>query len=976
MTDKALHRERAIRVFISSTFRDMKQEREELVKRVFPQLRSMCDRRGVQWGAVDLRWGITDEQGAEGKVLPICFSEIDGCRPFFIGMLGERYGWLPDDLPRELIEKEPWLSEHPDCSVTELEILHGVLNDKARCEHAFFYFRDPSHVDSIPESKRQDFIEGVTNWEIERYGIDMAARRAENRGAMLESLKERIRETGLPVRENYKDPKHLGDLVLEDFTGLINRLYPLGTQLDPLERDALEHEAYAQARFRIYIPREKYYEQLNEHATSTGRPLVILGESGAGKSALLANWASEYQEAHPDELFISHYIGATPYSSDWASMLRRIMGELGRRFDIQGEIPTEPDRLRTVFTQWLHMASASAGRTGERVILVLDALNQLEDKDSALDLVWLPPYIPENIRLIVSTLPGRSFDALSKRDWPALHVEPLDDEERRKLIRQYIGQYRKTLSEERIERIASSPQTMNPLYLRALLEELRIFGVHENLDRVIEHYISSKSVPELFEKVLKRLERDCEPEWPGLIEDAMTFIWASRRGLSEEELLELLGAGGNPLPRAQWIQFYTAVEKLIVSRSGFITFVHNYIREAIQHRYLPGEKERVNVREKLAGYIADKEICPRKIDELPWLLMEAGSWRQLHDLLSDPGFFTEAWDKNRFEVKRYWSKLQASSELRLVDAFRRMLDNPDDVPDKDVLLCVSDLLADTNHHSEVLSLLQYLANYYRRAGDSKKLADCLRDQARIYYNRGHLDGALALLKEQERISREFGDLDGISRSLGNQAIIHMKRGDYDSAMELHVEEERICRELGDSDGLYRCLGNQALIHKNRGELDKSMTLYMEVERLCRELGDPGGLWRCMGNQASILKKRGDYDRAIKLLKERERICRELGDTDGLQRSLGNQADILIETGDLDGAMELLREQETLCREIDNPEGLSYALAYQAKILEMKGKPDEALPLAEQAYRLATKHGYAHMLEEAKPVLERIRSRLL
>jgi len=44
----------------------MKAEREELVKFAFPRLRKLCDRRGVTWGEVDLRWGITDEQKAEG----------------------------------------------------------------------------------------------------------------------------------------------------------------------------------------------------------------------------------------------------------------------------------------------------------------------------------------------------------------------------------------------------------------------------------------------------------------------------------------------------------------------------------------------------------------------------------------------------------------------------------------------------------------------------------------------------------------------------------------------------------------------------------------------------------------------------------------------------------------------------------------------------------------------------------------------
>ena len=66
----------------------MQREREELVKRVFPQIRRLCEQRGVTWGEVDLRWGVTDEQKAEGAVLPICLAEIERTRPYFIGLLG------------------------------------------------------------------------------------------------------------------------------------------------------------------------------------------------------------------------------------------------------------------------------------------------------------------------------------------------------------------------------------------------------------------------------------------------------------------------------------------------------------------------------------------------------------------------------------------------------------------------------------------------------------------------------------------------------------------------------------------------------------------------------------------------------------------------------------------------------------------------------------------------------------------------
>ncbi|MFQ5645175.1 MAG: DUF4062 domain-containing protein, partial [Thiogranum sp.] len=47
--------DRNIRIFISSTFRDMHAEREELVKYTFPELRRRSRERGVDLLDVDLR---------------------------------------------------------------------------------------------------------------------------------------------------------------------------------------------------------------------------------------------------------------------------------------------------------------------------------------------------------------------------------------------------------------------------------------------------------------------------------------------------------------------------------------------------------------------------------------------------------------------------------------------------------------------------------------------------------------------------------------------------------------------------------------------------------------------------------------------------------------------------------------------------------------------------------------------------------
>src|SRR4051795_13746800 len=118
----------SVRVFISSTFRDMQAERDHLVRVVFPALRERLEPFRVHLVDVDLRWGVTREQAENDQALRLCLEQIDECRPFFLGLLGERYGWVPDRLPDETLRRFPWLRDQPGRSVTELEFLHGALN--------------------------------------------------------------------------------------------------------------------------------------------------------------------------------------------------------------------------------------------------------------------------------------------------------------------------------------------------------------------------------------------------------------------------------------------------------------------------------------------------------------------------------------------------------------------------------------------------------------------------------------------------------------------------------------------------------------------------------------------------------------------------------------------------------------------------------------------------------------------------------
>jgi tetratricopeptide (TPR) repeat protein len=942
----------SIRVFVSSTFRDMQAERDELVKYIFPKLRKLCEQRGVTWGQVDLRWGITDEQKSEGQVLQICLDEIHRCRPYFIGLLGERYGWVPENIPPELVQREPWLKEHFKHSVTELEILHGVLNNPEMTAHAFFYFRDANYLASLPPERQADFFENDLPDEIEKLGREEARRHTQQRKKNLAVLKERIRKSNFPVRENVSGPVQFGQYVLEDMSAVIDRLFPPDSVPDPLARQAAEHEAFAKSRAQVYISRAAYFETLDAHAGSKNQPLAVLGESGSGKSALLANWAINYRKDHPGELVLMHFIGATPGSTDWAAMLRRILAEIKRHFGLPDEIPEHPRSLRSEFANWLHKAAARG-----RVVLILDALNQLEDINGAPDLVWMPPHIPENIRIFVSSLPGRPLEQLQKRGWPSLTIQPLVPNERRQLIKEYLALSSRALDKAHTERIASAAQCQNPLFLRVLLDELSLSGMHERLGAQIGLYLQAQSIPELYGMILERCEQDYERERPSLVRDAMTMLWAARRGLAEAEMMEMLGMAGDgkPIPHAYWSPLHLALEQSLLSRGGLIGFFHDYLRQAIQKRYLPQLSLQKQAHLRIAGYFeAQPAESLRRLDELPWQLARAGEWQQLSDLLGDPLFLDTAWNFNSFDVASYWAQVETNSTSRMLDAYQQVIRDPGQYEEQ--LWSICQLMTDADQLEEAFILWAHLIEQYRKSGDQMKLQACLGNQANNLKDRGDLAGAMALQKEKERICHAIVHREGLATTFGNQANILSDQGDFKAAMALHAKEERIYRELGDLGGLHVSLSNQSIIFHERGYIDKALELSHEAEHICRELGDLHGLQLTLGNRANIFYDRGDMDGAMALNKEKEHICRELGKLRGLGLALGNQGNILAWQGDLEGALVLYKEQERISRDIGNPEGLALSLLNQASNLAQKGEKAEADRLAGESYQIALEHG--------------------
>ncbi len=638
---------KTVRVFISSTFRDMHAERDHLVRFVFPELRERCAKRQLHLVDVDLRWGVTEEE-AERKILEICLDEIERCRPFFIGMLGERYGWVPPkyDVPDE--KHYNWVREfEPGHSITAMEIYHGVLRNPDMKMRAIFYFRDPAFLSKVPEEHKAVFLP-----------------ESEDAAEKLKKLKDDIRKN-CPVVDYScafggigEDGKVMltgldafGKQVLEDLWSAIDQEFPESKPpLDELAIERAYHEAFIEGRCQRFIGRRDLLEQMTAYADSENNvPLVITGAPGCGKSALLANFARAYATAHSDVFVLPHFIGVSPGSTDIRRTLLRLCRELAQRFGITDEIPEDYEKLRGVFTKFLEQA-ASQGK----VLLLLDALNQLDDSYHAHTLNWLPYTLPKNLRFIVSTLEGDCLDALRRCRPvpPEITMEPMEPENRKQIIRQTLWDYRKRLDErpekDQMGLLLSKGESDNPLYLIVACEELRVFGGFEQLTERIKSLPSD--MPMLFEQVLERLEHDHGKE---LAKSALSLLECSRYGLLETEMLEMLRREGEEqLPRAIWARLYRSLQFYLrppgESGEGMLDFFHRQLAKAVRERYLKHEEEEIAGHRRLAEYFkrkADptgdavwKGDYPRGLSELTYHQTQGKMWTELEATLCDLKF--------------------------------------------------------------------------------------------------------------------------------------------------------------------------------------------------------------------------------------------------------------------------------------------------------------------------------------------------
>jgi len=598
--DRDVPEGRSARIFISSTFKDMEAERAYLVRHTFPALRKRFRAEGVEALDVDLRWGITREESRRGQTLARCFEEIDRCRPFFIAIIGERYGWIPDAnaLGAAALSRYPAAAGYAGLSATEMEISYGALDD-GLSPHALFFFRHPT-----AESE------------------NIAPAQAEER-MRTQALKDRIVAAGATIT-SYADAEDLGAAVEAALTVVIERAGLFGRLREATtDRDRALHRAYANSRIGIHVGADAALAALDAEIEAGGAPIRISGATGAGKSALLANWCARRRTTNPEDIIFEHYLAASATSANPLAIVHRLWIALDEETDDSVPIP-DGEMMFAELPGRLARAEAIAAASGRHIFIGIGGLDRLA---SGVGLAWLPLRTGPHVQFILSCLDGVSADELAKLRCRVVPVKSLTARARGAMARRVLARVGKHLAGGQLGSIAGDPKCGSPLFLRSLLEEIRVDATFETLDEKLARCMACADATELFDLTLARSEVDCGTAFT---RDAVSLMLFARAGLEEAELRVL--ANGTPL---QLASLHHALGESLVEIDGRLALDHAHMEAAVLRRYVGAANTEQTVRRRIAGHFAKLQDELRRADETPFQLQALADWEGLAAFLLD-----------------------------------------------------------------------------------------------------------------------------------------------------------------------------------------------------------------------------------------------------------------------------------------------------------------------------------------------------
>ena len=389
-----------------------------------------------------------------------------------------------------------------EAAATHQEIRVGAMESPVPREHVFACFRESLDLEEDhgvvddPRAGLMDLMPGG--------GIDLDARQRlralkeeltlrlgpDNVFAFQESLRnlqatsdrrdygvtaavldERLLDEGRPAPATFCSAVYrgLGLMILKEMEAL--------RKSAAADAEGVAHREFGRNRADSFVSPSKILAEVAAYLRDGRRhTLLLVGEDGVGKTAVLARAAAERRAESPIVRVVDRYAGLTPASASIDSLILDLCSSLAEcRGSGPPVLPDEPWKIRLLFAE----ALAVAGEAG-KIALFIDEPDALAPNEDPQVLEWLSGILPEGVK-IVCTLRAPMNDACHElvRSAPGdcvLHLGAEMAPEGARLLDAWLCRAGRTLQEsQRRVILAGYEHCRSPLWLRYAFETARLW---------------------------------------------------------------------------------------------------------------------------------------------------------------------------------------------------------------------------------------------------------------------------------------------------------------------------------------------------------------------------------------------------------------------------------------------------------------------------------------------------------------------
>lgn len=511
-------------------------------------------------------------------------------------------------------------------AVTEREVINGVLKLKETRNTCLAYVRTINKINmsnTRQVNKFLDLLDGDVDTEAAALLADLRDRRLVNKIHPDNIIKFKLDWSdieGLNENDHYE---YLCEFINHFYKHIVKLVRRAMRKQDSsafgrIVTEILQHSHACSQVSRIFLGRSEELQSMKEYITgSLNRPMILHGVGGSGKTCLLAKAATLVRDwiGKDKSVLVLRFNGTTPDSSSVIPALTSICQQLAYNYTLpMDEMPDDLIPLMFYYKQLLLHASYD-----QPLIILLDSVDQLDGPMISLRLSWLAYELPDNVKIIVSCVSDDDCEefrflkkVLAKTDAVFLEVQTLDRQLAQDVIKVMLNDSSRTLTGAQWDIVYQTIDHCTlPIFLKLVYARVSAWKSYSLAAQL--PWTVMESIMDLFDRVELQHGKT-------LVSFALSYITASRSGLSESELEDLISLDDivlndiyqyhlppiRRIPPLLWTRIRSDLPNYLSERDAdgvsVMNWYHRQFREASIIRYLNEAEQNKYFHSMIADY--------------------------------------------------------------------------------------------------------------------------------------------------------------------------------------------------------------------------------------------------------------------------------------------------------------------------------------------------------------------------------------